>query len=240
MKTYFSLFSFLLFFLLFTACEDDSDSSPRGERSVDSAISSGFGAGGGSAGGGGSGNGNDPDPNLDGLLTAAEWNDLDNWDFWLNLISDRTYTNELMAWGIDPAFYPATPPLANAVGRQYQIAFIVDATSSMADELEYLKDDLESVIEEVEVTHPSFQVETAAVFYRDEGDEYVTRYSNFTQNVQQTRAYINDQSANGGGDWPEAVHSGLDVALNELNWSGNAGSKLAFLILDAPPTTYRK
>ena len=39
----------------------------------------------------------------------------------------------------------------------------------------------------------------------------------------------------GGGDFPEAVHSALDKAVNELQWSTNAKTRILFLVLDAPP-----
>jgi hypothetical protein len=73
------------------------------------------------------------------------------------------------------------------------------------------------------------------VFYRDTEDEYVTRISNFSTDINQTIDFINDQQANGGGDFPEAVHTALKKAVNDLQWSTNATSRIIFLVLDAPP-----
>ena len=47
--------------------------------------------------------------------------------------------------------------------------------------------------------------------------------------------FIDEQSANGGGDFPEAVHTALDKAFNSLQWSSTAKARIAFLMLDAPP-----
>jgi len=74
-----------------------------------------------------------------------------------------------------------------------------------------------------------------SVFYRDEGDEFVTRHFNFTNDEASLISFISDQSANGGGDFPEAVHSALDVAITQNSWNDNASARILFLLLDAPP-----
>jgi hypothetical protein len=73
------------------------------------------------------------------------------------------------------------------------------------------------------------------VFYRDEGDDYVTRVSAFTSNITTTLNFIKQQKAEGGGDFPEAVHTALDKAVNNLQWSSTARTRILFLLLDAPP-----
>lgn len=119
--------------------------------------------------------------------------------------------------------------------ERVEISFIVDATGSMSDELEFLKADLESVIDSVESEDSNIEIYTSTVFYRDEGDDYVTRKSEFTSDLNSTIDFINQQSAGGGGDFPEAVHTALDVGINELQWSDIALTRIAFLLLDAPP-----
>ena len=122
---------------------------------------------------------------------------------------------------------PATIPTAD-------IAFVVDATGSMGDEIEFLKNDLEYIINKVESDQPVVTMRTAAVFYRDEGDEYVTRHSNFSENLSVTREFIAKQRADGGNDYPEAVHTAFECMLQNLSWNAHARTRLAFLILDAP------
>lgn len=125
-------------------------------------------------------------------------------------------------------------PYNNVLSR-VELCFVVDATGSMSDELEFLKDDLQDVIERVEDDNPISQIFTSTVFYRDEGDEYVYKVSHFTDDINATVEFIEQQSASGGGDFPEAVHTALNAGINELQWSENAKTRIIFLLLDAPP-----
>jgi hypothetical protein len=118
--------------------------------------------------------------------------------------------------------------------QQADIAFIVDATGSMSDEINFLKNDLEDIINKTASLHSDIKMRTAALFYRDEDDEYLTRHSNFTDRLDKTREFVSEQSAMGGGDYPEAVHTALEKMLQNLSWDNDARTRLAFLILDAP------
>ena len=245
-----------------------------------------------------------------GLVTAGEWNDLDNWDFYQKTLMKepfkgfpddwQMYTNHRIAVAITAKNKPAAnatvtlfrndTPIWTAktdnLGRaelwvgafqkekelnptllrlkvneqwvstaaisetqvnrialdetlpsptnQVQIAFMVDATGSMGDELEFLKKDLKKVINEVQKTNTQLKISTATVFYRDEGDEYVVKHSPFTEDINQTTEFISQQRADGGGDFPEAVDKAL-VQLNQLQWQPEARTRIAFLVLDAPP-----
>ena len=249
-----------------------------------------------------------------GLLTAGEWCDLDNWDFWQELLTKKDYRGMPSYWNfytdnrvavqvatedgspvanakvtikrggetiaaartsnkgraelwiglnqyqpaaqtdyttmvlevngetVDETVMPfeqgiceVTLPAAPATERSIEVAFMVDATGSMGDELEYLKTELVDVVSRVESTNPGASVLTAAVFYRDTGDDYLTRLSNFTSDVSATRNFIAAQSAVGGGDRPEAVHTALDKSLSELQWSDGTRTRILFVLLDAPP-----
>ena len=81
---------------------------------------------------------------------------------------------------------------------------------------------------------PGTTMRTAALFYRDEGDEYLTRHSDFTKKLSETADFVNKQRADGGGDYPEAVHTALEKMLQNLSWNNRARTRLAFLVLDAP------
>jgi hypothetical protein len=245
-----------------------------------------------------------------GVLTAAEWSDLENWSFWNNLLSSNSnlknassewsfYTNNRVSvivqdndrnavvnaivsikkddalvfetitdnigsaelWigltdenlNVNPkdytlyvngveafrGFKPGTNYLIATeitdFDNRAQVAFIVDATGSMSDELNFLKLDLEDVINKVGTKNPNTTIETGSVFYRDKGDDYLTKMSSFTTNIASTITFIEDQKAGGGGDTPEAVHTAIEEALAKLEWNEHAKSRLAFLMLDAPP-----
>ncbi|MBO4585198.1 MAG: hypothetical protein J5675_01200 [Bacteroidales bacterium] len=126
--------------------------------------------------------------------------------------------------------------LENAVSAaaKADIAFFVDATGSMMDEIDFLKEDLLDILNKVEASQGGVAFRTAALFYRDEGDAYVTRTSNFSDKFSTTVDYIKKQTADGGGDYPEAVHTALEKGLQDLSWDESAKTRIAFMLLDAP------
>jgi hypothetical protein len=292
------IFSSFLF-----SCSKDMDDS--GEPYPDSFTTEGGDATSGDEGGQG-------DETYEGLITAGEWNDLDNWDFWGDLFQNQQFDQMRSYWGFytdkrisiqltnnELALINAKVEIFNEdqliwstrtdnfgkaelwVGlydtqtsipaenltikiddielntelhyyrdngvntinfsqsatnlNQVDLCFIVDATGSMGDEIEFLKDDLQSVIQNVMNQDASLNIHTSTVFYRDNQDEYLVKKSDFTSELIETINFIDKQSADGGGDYPEAVHTGLSTAINDLQWSTNARTRLAFLILDAPP-----
>jgi hypothetical protein len=128
-----------------------------------------------------------------------------------------------------------TLPAACDMPQKADIMFVVDATGSMSDEIQYLKSELNNIITEVKKQNPNLELNLGSVFYRDKGDAYVTRKSDFSVDINTTINFIKQQSAGGGGDEPEAVHTALNVAIHEMKWSDDAVARLMFLVLDAPP-----
>ena len=118
--------------------------------------------------------------------------------------------------------------------KSLDLMLVVDTTGSMFDELEYLQEELESVINRAVSDNGNIPVRLSVNFYRDDGDEYVVRDFAFTDNISQAIADLKAQDADGGGDMPEKVNAALDNAINDHNWNDNS-TKLLFIILDAPP-----
>ena len=119
--------------------------------------------------------------------------------------------------------------------EEVNICFLVDATGSMGDEIQFLKAEVSNLIINVQASAPCASFKMASVFYKDDYDEYVTSSSDFTDRIDDLQEFISNHNAGGGGDFPEAVDAGLDAALNKLSWSETASTKIIFLILDAPP-----
>lgn len=116
------------------------------------------------------------------------------------------------------------------------IAFVVDATGSMGDELNYLKEEMNDIIFKSKQISSTLNFHFANVFYRDEGtEEYLTRNMDFSRVLSESVQFINNQRAGGGGDYEEAVEAALDEAINKLSWNEEARARIIFLILDAPP-----
>ncbi len=119
--------------------------------------------------------------------------------------------------------------------EKVDIAFVVDATGSMSDELNFLKAELNDVMFKSKQISTKLNFSFANIFYRDHGDAYLTRTQDFTRVLSESASFINDQFAGGGGDFEEAVEIGLDSAINGLSWSKYARTRIVFLVLDAPP-----
>lgn len=116
------------------------------------------------------------------------------------------------------------------------LMFVVDTTGSMGDELEYLKVELQDVIDRVEAAgQQTLNLRLSVNFYRDHGDEYVVRSFPFSTDVPAVLAQLAAQRSDGGGDYPEAVEMALENAIDHHQWSSQARARLLFLILDAPP-----
>jgi hypothetical protein len=105
----------------------------------------------------------------------------------------------------------------------------------MADEMLYLKVELNDIISSVKENQKNLTYRVGSVFYRDIGDDYLTRKSDFSADLQQTFSFMDLQSANGGDDYPEAVEEALNVSVENMEWTENARARLLFLLLDAPP-----
>lgn len=119
--------------------------------------------------------------------------------------------------------------------RALDLVFVVDATGSMGDEINYLKSELLDVLKKVESNLTQTNVRYGSVFYRDKGDEYVTKKFDFSNDAENLINFIKKQNASGGGDKPEAVVEAVESSVDELSWSNGNTTKIMFLLLDAPP-----
>jgi hypothetical protein len=119
--------------------------------------------------------------------------------------------------------------------NKVNIAFMVDATGSMGDELRYLQAELYDVIERTKSAMPEIDLSMGSVFYRDQGDEYVVKNFDFTSHIPDLISFIQKQNADGGGDFPEAVVEAFEASIEQLSWDQDAKTKLLFVLLDAPP-----
>ncbi|MDD6265793.1 MAG: protease inhibitor I42 family protein [Clostridia bacterium] len=111
------------------------------------------------------------------------------------------------------------------------LMFVIDTTGSMGDELQYLKAELDDVIDRVKSDNTGISIRIGFTLYRDEGDEYVVRDYPFNSDIEDARKFLDQQFPDGGGDYPEAVDKALESSLN-AEWREDS-VKLMFLVLDA-------
>lgn len=121
---------------------------------------------------------------------------------------------------------------SSSLQNNVDIMFTIDATGSMGDEINYLKSELKDIMSRLDKKIERKRV--ALTVYRDRGDEYVVRDFDFETNIDIVKENLSHQSANGGGDYEEAVEEALRVSMSK-SWSKDSKSKLMFLLLDAPP-----
>ncbi len=112
------------------------------------------------------------------------------------------------------------------------VVFVLDTTGSMSEEIQGVKDSIQAVVQKLD---KRATVRIGLVEYKDKGDSIVTKTYPFTTDLAAFEKTIAGISASGGGDVPENVNAGLDVALKQMKWSDASSAHMAFLIADAPP-----
>lgn len=117
--------------------------------------------------------------------------------------------------------------------RKLDLMLVIDTTGSMGDEIRYLQSELAAIIDGVKARHPQLDLRLGFVFYRDTGDDYVTSTVPLSADITAGQAALRQQSANGGGDYPEAMDQALIRAAGQA-WRTDA-AKTLLLVADAPP-----
>ena len=170
-----------------------------------------------------------------GTLTAGTWDDNRNITRFLDYRAQLH--DEQMDGLLDftPEQHTAaqvrTQPAAHTT---LDIALVIDTTGSMGDEIAYLQTEFLAISSSIESSYPSAEQRWSLVLYRDRGDVYTTRPFDFETNPEVFRQNLANQSAGGGGDFPEAPDAALE-AMNQLSWrAGAATARLAFWVADAP------
>ena len=120
------------------------------------------------------------------------------------------------------------------------VFFVLDATGSMGDELDRLTATVDSVVERIAALDGQPDVRLGMTVYRDEGDAFLTRTFDFTDDVGRFREALGEVKAGGGGDEPEALDEALAAALDEPSWRDPGEAvQLIFVVADAPPQVGR-
>jgi uncharacterized protein YegL len=136
----------------------------------------------------------------------------------------------LLSLAVSPP-HPARPRI--------DVAFALDTTGSMADEIEVVKEKIVEMARKIADGDPRPDVRFGVVAYRDRGDLYVTRAFAFSREIADVQKTLSGLTADGGGDEPEAVAEGLDSAVHELSWDFSRDTaRMIFLIGDAGPHEY--
>lgn len=125
-----------------------------------------------------------------------------------------------------------------AARPRIDLAFCIDTTGSMQNEINVVKAKTKEIVAKLAGGKPSPLIRVGVVAFRDRQDDYVTKVFPFTDDIDKVVGQISSLKAQGGGDTPEAVGSGLHASVNELEWAKDHRTlKLLFLIGDAGPSS---
>lgn len=112
------------------------------------------------------------------------------------------------------------------------MVLVIDTTESMQFVIDQVKERTASLVTSIQRMVPTSRV--GVVAYRDEGDAYVTRWTDLSFRTDKLIGFVAQISASGGGDWEEAVLEAIDTAINDLSWRKKS-KKIVILIGGSPP-----
>jgi lysophospholipase L1-like esterase len=131
-------------------------------------------------------------------------------------------------------------PTAGGVqtSNDVDIVFVVDTTGSMGSVIGSVRNNLTAIVDNLAASTSSYRV--GVVSYRDfrertgSNTDYPARVDTpLTSDRAAITAAISSLTANGGGDFPESVLSGINAGL-DLSWRAGV-TKVMVVIGDAPP-----
>lgn len=117
--------------------------------------------------------------------------------------------------------------------RSIDVAFVLDTTGSMSEEIAAVKTTLAKVASTLDTN--DLDVRVGLVEYKDRTDDFVTKVYPMSTDVGGFARRVRHLDASGGGDTPEAMNEGFAKALSGLSWNDAAVARVVFVIADAPP-----
>ena len=126
-------------------------------------------------------------------------------------------------------------PIA-ATPQRMEVVFVLDTTGSMGGLIAAAKEKIFAIAHAMTQADPAPEIAIGLVAYRDRGDDYVTRVTDLSTDIDTVYSTLLDFRASGGGDAPESVNAALDDAVHAISWSEDPSAyRVIFLVGDAPP-----
>jgi Mg-chelatase subunit ChlD len=124
--------------------------------------------------------------------------------------------------------------------QRIEVCFVLDTTGSMGGLIAGAKQKIWSMANDIISAKPTPEVRFALIAYRDRGDDYVTKITPLTDDLDAVYAELNKFQAGGGGDGPESVGRALDESVRKIEWTKDSSVlKIIYLVGDAPPHFYK-
>jgi hypothetical protein len=174
------------------------------------------------------------------LVPGAEADDKSGWTRWWST-AKTTFVPDAWAAREQPTTDAGgTTAAAERAFDLYQagldMMICIDSTGSMQPTIDALGEALGEMVDMLDGISPKMRL--GIVHYKDYGElgkPGAKVLLPFTKNIHAARKELEGLRAYGGGDLPEAVLGGLELALDaKMNWKQEA-NKLVVLIGDAPP-----
>lgn len=116
-----------------------------------------------------------------------------------------------------------------------EVVFVLDTTGSMSGLINAAKEKIWSIASTMAQAKTAPEIKMGLVGYRDRGDQYVTKLTDLSSDLDSVYAQLMDFKAAGGGDGPESVNQALYEAVHKISWSQDEDTyKVVFLVGDAP------
>ena len=126
-------------------------------------------------------------------------------------------------------------PIA-ATPQRMEVVFVLDTTGSMGGLIAAAKEKIFAIAHAMTQADPAPEIAIGLVAYRDRGDDYVTRVTDLSTDVDTVYSTLLDFHAAGGGDGPESVNAALHDAVHAISWSDDPSAyRVIFLVGDSPP-----
>ncbi len=146
---------------------------------------------------------------------------------------------------VKPALNQATDAQSRIVSdnrETLEMVFVLDTTGSMGGLIDGARQRIWGIVNEVMQKQSRPRVRVGLVAYRDLGDEYVTKITPITEDLDLVYTDLMAYRAGGGGDEPENVRKALAEGVNKAGWAQTRRglAQIVFLVGDAPPQNYEQ
>ncbi len=137
---------------------------------------------------------------------------------------------------LQPLQNPQPTAIQEDTTLNYEIVFCLDATGSMSGLISTAKEKIWDIVTGVSQNQEVKKIKLGMIFYRDKGDQFVTKFYPLTENIDSIYTELLAIGAAGGGDAPESVNLALHEAVSKMKWSKVASTfRTIFLVGDCPP-----
>lgn len=114
----------------------------------------------------------------------------------------------------------------------FDVVFVIDATNSMEFVIDIVKKRVTNLVSRIQGLVPNSRV--GIVVFKDRGDDFTVRISSLSFHADKLQSFISSVRAGGGGDYEEAVYSGVRAAVQDMDWRQYANRAMV-VVSSSPP-----